>query len=269
MKTSILYAILFCSASVGFVAWRVHALRNQATPHFEIVEDFSLSHARGCDSLVGLAERVLDTQSVARNSTLTVLAVGDQTTADEPWQLARYSIPRDDKVLEGRTEKLRRQQDIRRDLRNRCRAARRTTISPIFLGVKQAVADLRTQGCKLNSRCELFVDSDLEENVEPSIKKGLNAEDGGHIPLPSIDNSGIGVTFCGLAVRAGRIVGPSGREIRKVPLHDPGRDDRLRQIWGSLFSKREAVRFEPYCPTPSDLAPYVTGAGSTKGTREP
>jgi hypothetical protein len=269
MNKRLLYVFFACGVSLGFVGWRVHAVKTQVTPHFEIVEDFSLSHAQGCDSLVGLAERVLNTQSVARNSTLTVLAVGDQTTADEPWQLARYSIPRDDKVLEGRTEKLRRQQDILRDLRNRCRAARRTTISPIFLGVKQAVADLRAQGCKPNSRCALLVDSDLEENVEPSIKKSLNAGDGRHVSLPSIANAGIGVTFCGLAVRAGRIVGPSGREIRKFPLHDPGRDDRLRQIWGSLFSKREAVRFEPYCPTPSDLAPYVTGAGSTKRTREP
>jgi hypothetical protein len=270
MNKRLLYVFLACGASLGFVAWRVHAVKTQVTPHFEIVEDFSLSHARGCDSLVGLAERVLNTQSVTRNSTLTVLAVGDQTTADEPWRLARYSIPRDDKVLEGRTEKLRRQQDLLRDLRNRCRAARRTTISPIFLGVKQAIADLRAQGCSGTSHCELFVDSDLEENVETSIKKSLNNPSGGTRTLPPpLNNDGIDVTFCGLAVTAGRIVDPSGREIRKVHPRDPGRDDRLRQIWRSLFSRREAVRFEPYCPTPSDLAPYVTGAGSTKGTREP
>jgi hypothetical protein len=269
MNKRLLYVFFACGASLGFVGWRVHAVKTQVTPHFEIVEDFSLSHAQGCDSLVGLAERVLNTQSVSRNSTLTVLAVGDQTTADEPWRLARYSIPTDDKVLEGRAEKLRRQQDILRDLRNRCRAARRTTISPIFLGVKQAVADLRAQGCKPNSRCELFVDSDLEENVEPSIKKSLNAGDDRHFSLPAIDNAGIDVTFCGLAVRAGRIVEPSGREIRRAFSPISGHEDRLPEIWQSLFTRKEAVRFEPYCPTPSDLAPYVTGAGSTKGTREP
>jgi hypothetical protein len=252
MNKRLLYVLFACGASLAFVGWQVHAVKTRATPHFEIVEDFSLSHARGCDSLVGLAERVLDTQSVARNSTLTVLAVGDRTTADEPWRLARYSIPRDDKVLEGRTEKLRRQQELLRDLRNRCLAARRTTTSPIFLGVKQAVADLRAQGCKANSHCELLVDSDLEENVEPSIKKSLNVGDDRHFSLPSIDNAGIDVTFCGLAVRAGRIVEPSGRKIRRAFFHAPEGDDRLPEVWKSLFTRQDEVRFEPYCPFSRD-----------------
>jgi hypothetical protein len=198
-----------------------------------------------------------------------VLVLGDEATANEPWQLGTYSIPTSRKVLEGRAANLKRQEGVLHDIWNKCQTVHRTTISPIFLGVKQAIADLRAQGCKPNSRCELFVDSDLEENVEPSIKRSLNAGVGRHVSLPSINNSGIGVTFCGLAVRAGRIVGPSGREIRKVPALDPSRDDRLRRIWRSLFSKREAVRFEPYCPTPSDLTPYAARAGPTKGAREP
>jgi hypothetical protein len=265
MNKPLIYAVLACGASAAFVGWRVHAMKTQVTPHFEIVEDFSLSHTRGCDSLVGLTERVLGNQSVSRNSTLTVLAVGDRTTADEPWRLARYSIPRDDKVLEGRTEKLRRQQDLLRDLRNRCRAARRTTISPIFLGVKQAVADLRAQGCRGTSHCELFVDSDLEENVEPSIKESLHVGGGRHISLPSIDNSGINVTFCGLAVQAGRYE-PSGRTIRRMFFPVPGREERLTMVWKSLFTGQDEVTFEPYCPVPTHLNMPLSGRNhSTEG----
>lgn len=252
MNKTLLYIVLGCTASLAFIGWRAHAMKTQATPQFEIVEDLSLSHARGCESLVGLAERVLDASGVSQNSTLTVLVVGDETTADEPWRLARYSIPVDDEVLEGRAEKRHRQQALLGDLRSRCRAARRTTISPIFLAVKQAVADLHARGCKPNSGCTLFVDSDLEENVEPSIKKSINDHDGGHIPLPPIDNEGINVTFCGLAVRAGRVE-PSARQTRGTVSILPGDADRIPTVWRSLFRRPEEVRFGPYCPIPQSM----------------
>lgn len=249
MKTSILYTLLFCTACVAFVAWRVHAVRTQDAPHFEIVEDPSLSHEQGCASLLGLAEQALHAEGVSRNSTLTVLVLGDQATANEPWRLGTYAIPMTRKVLEGRTANRRRRQDVLHDIGNRCQAVRPTNISPIFLGVKQAMADLRAQGCSATSHCELFVDSDLEENVETSIKKSINNHGGGTRILPSpINNAGINVAFCGLAVTAGRIVDPSGREIRKASPRNSRRDHRLRQTWLSLFTKPEAVRFEPYCP---------------------
>lgn len=253
MKTGILCTILFCSASVGFVVWRVHAVRTQSAQHFALVEDRSMSHGQGCESLLGLAERVLRTEGVSSNSTLAVLVIGSEATANEPWQLGSYSIPRSRKVLEGRTSNLRRRQDVLRDIRNKCQTVRRTKTSPIFLGVKQAIADLRAQGCSANSHCKLFIDSDLEENVETSIKKSLNNPSGGTRILPSpLNNEGIAVTFCGLAVTAGRIVDPSGRETRKASPHTSGRDDRLRQIWLTLFTGPEAVRFQPYCPQSRD-----------------
>lgn len=249
MKTDILCTILFCSASVGFVAWRVHAVRAQDAQYFALVEDRSMSHEEGCESLLGLAEQALRTEGVSSSSILTVLVIGDEATANEPWQLGRYSIPRARKVLEGRTANLRRQQDVLHDIWNKCQTVRRTTISPIFLGVKQAIADLRAQGCSGTSHCELFVDSNLEENVETSIKKSLNNPSGGTRLLPPpINNDGIDVAFCGLAVTAGHIVDPSGKEIRKAPPRNSGRDDRLRQTWLRLFTRPETVRFEPYCP---------------------
>jgi hypothetical protein len=209
MKTGILYIILFCLASTGFVGWRVHTAKSQDAPQFELVEDPSISHPNGCESVLGLAEQAFHTEGASSRSTLTILVIGDETTANEPWQLGRYSIPKSRKVIEGRTANARRQQDLLRDIWNKCQTVRRTTISPIFLGVKQAIADLRAQGCSQTSHCQVFVDSDLEENVETSIKKSLNIVGGGTriLPLP-IDNDGIDVAFCGLAVTAGRIVDP-------------------------------------------------------------
>lgn len=266
MKTLIVYALLFC-ASAGFVGSRVHTLRNQKPRHFEIVEDLSLSHADGCESLLGLAEQTLHANGVSSGSTLTVLVIGDEATANEPVQLSRYSIPTSRKVLEGRNANVRRRQELLQDLSKKCRMARRTTVSPIFLGVKQAVDDLRAMGCNQNTRCQLFVDSDLEENVEISIKKSIDSIDGRKRSLPYyLENEGVSVTFCGLAVTAGHIADLSGREIRKALPHNASREDRLRQTWLSLFTRPEAVNVEPYCPKTLDLETHEQMPSANKGS---
>lgn len=267
MKSGLLYTMLLCAASAGFVSWRVHALNNQVTPHFELVEDPSLSHPEGCESLVGLAEKALSADPHSPGSTLTVLVIGDETTANEPWQLGTYSIPTTRKVLEGKAGNSRARQDVLRDILNKCRAVRRTNASPIFLGVKQAVADLRAKGCGETTHCRLLIDSDLEENVEPSVKKNLNGTIGKKNVLPLIENNGIEVTFCGLAVTTGRLVDSSSKGFRNQPPRTPAREDQLREVWRSLFAQPETVMFEPYCPQPSALGLDMTLRASEKGAR--
>jgi len=250
MKTSILYTLLFCAASTGFVGWRLYAVRTQATPHYEILEDPSLSHVQDCEAMVALAERAVHAD-VTANSTLTILVVGDQSTANEPWRLARYPIPTTRKAIEGRNAILRRQQDLLLDVLRKCRTIHRTTISPIFLGIKQALADLRAQGCDGTSHCQLFVDSDLEENVETSIFKRAEAIDR-RTPIPPrlLDNNGIAVSFCGFTATVSHLTDSSGREIRRASARGPERDDRLTAAWKSMFSETEGVAFDPYCPNP-------------------
>lgn len=251
MKTRALIAMACSILCAGFVGWRVYVHANHATTHFAIVADTSLSHPGGCESLLGLAEQTLQADGVSQDSTLTVLALGDASTANEPWQLGRYSFPVTTKVLEGKAANARHQKELLSDIRHKCETIRRASISPIFLGVKQAVADLHAHGCNAASHCRVFVDSDLEENAEISIKDALNRARNTKLALPTpLDNEGVEISFCGLAVTAGRIVNPSGREIQRASPRDQGRDDRLRQVWGSLFIQPELVRFEPYCPMP-------------------
>jgi hypothetical protein len=69
------------------------------TSHF--VEDPALLYPEGCEPLLGLAEKVSSTDGISPGSTLIVLVIGDETTANEPWQLWTYSIPTTRKVLEG------------------------------------------------------------------------------------------------------------------------------------------------------------------------
>jgi hypothetical protein len=155
------------------------------------------------------------------------------------------------KAIEGRNAIMRRRQDLLQDVAGKCRSIRRTNISPIFLGIKQALADLHSRGCDGKSHCQLFVDSDLEENVETSIVK--RAESGyRRTPiLPNLlDNSGIAVSFCGFAATASRVADASGRKIRGASSRGPERDDRLTAAWKEMFSETEDVAFDPYCPNP-------------------
>src|SRR5690348_11960860 len=114
MKSTVLYSALLCVASTLLVGWRIHAIHNRETQHFEIVEDLSLSHPNGCESLLGLAERVLRSDDVSPESTLTILIVGYAATANEPWQLGRYVIPTARKVIEGRRGSLTQQRRVLR-----------------------------------------------------------------------------------------------------------------------------------------------------------
>jgi hypothetical protein len=249
MKTEIKYAMAFWCVVAVLLGWRACVLRGHEAPHFEIVEDLSLSHPDGCDSLLGLAEEALRFKDVLPGSTLNVLVIGDEATGNEPWRLGSYLIPTTRKAIEGRAGDLRRQQEILQDLSARCRAARRTQSSPIFLGVKQGLADLRSQGCGPTSHCELFVDSDLEENVEAAISSALNGS-GKHGPIPTVDNKGIDIVFCGEAVTSAR-PGHSKRENCRGLPRTANRENRLRQTWSSVFTAPERVRFEPYCPQTS------------------
>jgi len=238
-----------------FVGWRVHATRTHPNVQVEIVKDPSRSTTDGCESLIGLAEGTLAVDGVSAKSTLTVILVGDAATANEPTLLASYAMPFSTKVVEARNASRRRQARLLGDLLAKCRAARRTDVSPIFLAVKQAIADLRSRGCNMGSHCELLVDSDLEENGEPAIRSRLDGV-ANEKPLPAVlDNSEIAVSFCGLAATGGGVV------------RDPNREDRLRLTWRSLFSAQDLVSFKPYCPTSSVLAGNDATMPSTAHSR--
>jgi len=238
--------------TASFVGWRVHASLTRPNLQVDIVKDPSGSTTDGCSTLIGLTEEAFSVEGVTAKSSVTVLLVGDAATANEPAVLASYPIPFSTKVVEDRNANQLRQVQVLSDLLNKCQKARPTGISPIFLAVKQAVADLRGRGCNAGSNCHLLVDSDLEENVEVGIKSRLDGV-GGARKLPAvIDNSGIAVSFCGLAATTGGIV------------RDSGREDRIKATWRSLLSAPDLVTFRPYCPSSSHLAEYTVGWQATQ-----
>ena len=244
---TVILAISLSSALLGFVGWRVYATRTQPVPQYGILGARSGSHPDGCSSLLGLAEQIVQEEPVTVNSQLTVFVTGDRATANEPIRLAKYPIPRTRKAIEGRAAGVQRQQDLLADLLQKCQSVRTSAISPIFLGIVEALADLRAQGCNQNSGCKLYIDSDGEENVNREIRQALSGAPRSRRTLPApADNSGIHVTFCGLAVTTDGAVQPS--QAPSMILQDHSREDRQR-IWESLFTVPGLVSFAPYCPT--------------------
>jgi hypothetical protein len=251
MRLNVLIGTLVGALSFGFIAWRVNK-HSRAVFHAGIVADLSASHPGGCHTVQGIAEQVLDWHPVSPGTSLIVLALGDASTANEPRLLGRYLIPANRTIMEGRNAGSRRRQGILDDLKRRCEELHPTMISPIFQSVKQAVVQLRRLGCGNGSDCKLWIDSDLEENVVPAIKAILDHPGSKRLTLPvRLDNEGIHVAFCGLAVTTGLILDPLGHEIRKGRSHQPGYDDNLRRTWAALFTNPESVTFDPYCPEAS------------------
>src|SRR5437016_4562846 len=98
MKPTTVILLVASAASIGFIGWRVYAIRKQTVNHFAVVGDASLSYTGGCASVVGSAEEELHTARVSHGSTLTVLMTGDANSANEPRELARYLVPTGRKV---------------------------------------------------------------------------------------------------------------------------------------------------------------------------
>jgi len=265
-KTSLL-VLLAVATSVSFVAWRVRATGNQPVSDRAVVGDPSISYPGSCESIVGTAGETILGPGALPNSTLTVLVLGNSTTVNEPQLLGTYTIPTSRKAIEGRHAIERRQSALLTDIWRKCNSFRPTLISPIFLGVKQGIAALRAGGCKEDSRCELRVASDLNENVEIGIKKRISDPDDKHALPAALNNRGIDVRFCGYATTAGRLVDPSGREVSKVGPRDANSEDRLLRVWAGLFTDPQRVKFEPYCPRPSTPGLYA-GTGSPANDRD-
>ncbi len=257
MSKAIVLVILACVSAAAFVGWRVHEMDNATVKHFAILEDPSMSYTGECEAAIGSAEEILRSPGASPHSKLIFLALGDGLTANEPRELGKYDLPISHKVIEGGKAKRSKQAALLEKIAETCRSVRPTAISPIFLGVKQALADLKATGCAKGSDCKLWVNSDMEENVEPAIKSRLNGA-GGRSSLPAaLDNEGIDVTFCGYASTAGRVLDPTGNErVRSFGARNAAREDRMQNVWRSLFVNAQRVKFEPYCPTPGTSTLY-------------
>jgi len=241
---SIVAAAVIAVGVLGIVLWRVQTRPPVKITNGVTILDNSGSTQDDREVLIGLAGRALEQRKLTSGSTLTILAVGDSRTGNEPRFIAKYDIPHSRRALEGKAAISRQRTQILTDLQTRLEKLPRTKESPIFLAVKRGIEQLRGSRCVADSECYMFVRTDGEENAEKSIRKALEGKGKPKgVPDP-IANDGIRVMFCGLSETSES----DGMETNARPAHNARRGDRIQEVWSWLFTARDLVSFEPYCP---------------------
>ena len=236
---------LGCGATGGFLSWRYLTFHNLTLSQVVEVLDRSESVTELDRGAQAMLRRSLELSGMRKGSSVTVLATGDATTANEPVLMVRYEVPVSRQALERKAAALACKEEIIGDLAARLKNLRRTRVSPIFIAVKRGVEQLRARGCTPDTPCYLFVKTDGEELADPGIREALRGRASkGKLPA-LIHNEGIKVIFCGISETAGE-VGEGGIKQSYTQIREAGLD-RVRDVWMRLFASPEAVSFEPFC----------------------
>jgi hypothetical protein len=229
-------------------AWRYRS-PEPAPVHLLAVVDTSASHTDRCDGVVGLVERVLPEMQRA-GGTISLLAFGSDSTANEPRRFLAVDVPRMAKrVMEAKSAASVARARILTEVRSRCAEQPIMQSSPIFLAVTRAVEAARG----LRGDIRIAVQTDLQENAEPAMKRAVRRRPGSAPwALPTIDNSALPILLCGYAATTGKHWSASnGVPEWLTPPRTKDAFDRLLAVWKSVFTAPDLVSFEPFCPAPS------------------
>ncbi len=232
----ILILVVVVSIALSFTAWCYVNQSHQSPAHIVIVVDRSKSITHRCSSLSGLVSRSLSLPNINKKSTITILGTGDPGTAFEPVLISSFQVPGNNKILEGKDKAKKARQDILHKVNKDCQQLKKTDYSPIYLSVKRGVEQLQVLGCQSDSDCRLWVLSDGLETEEKEFTNRIN-----HKPsnksAPTIDNSCIQITFCGL----------SETQDKGKP-HSVKNTKALNTIWKSFFTEPRKTVLQPFCP---------------------
>ncbi len=113
-------------------------------------------------------------------------------------------------------------------------------VSPLYLSLRDAVAELRGLGCDAEAPCTLLVASDLQEGSQREIRARLAGRKVKGLP-PPIDATGVAIQVCGV----GATLDPAGGRL------DAALRDRTEAVWRELVDAPEGLAFQPTCPTVS------------------
>lgn len=244
-QTVVLWAAI--CAGAGLVLWRYTTVPAEPAARVGVLYDRSLSQRDGCEAVEALARQSL--RSSRTGSVVSLFATGDKGSAYEPALIVSLTPPFSTQVMEGQQRQADMQQKFVNALRDSCGKLAPTDISPVFLGVKQAIEQLRSQNTARVNNTYLYVVTDLEENVDPKMKRALhNAGTPAQDLPPPIDNAGVHVAFCGYAETRGEFHTAAGEVRQLTQPRNAEVDIRLRAVWTHVFTEPGLVSFEPFCP---------------------
>jgi hypothetical protein len=237
--------MLMCGGLVltGGVIWH---LQTQTRPaKVGIGLDPSASVARNCGDLrQGVASFLSREPGFREGSTLSFLIMGRDAGSPNPTLAFRVPVPVASDSVYGRDD-----QSFRRaeaafysQIEDACTGAVTGSNSPIYQLLRQGIEHLRGEvgGCGPRSPCYFLLKSDLDEDVEPSLRTLLErAAKKPDIAVPpnlskSINNDGVRVLLCG------------GAELR--PRRRPNATPETRaRIFTALFTHPQLVSARPFC----------------------
>ena len=244
-KHLIVLAILVVLAS-AFFTWRYQAVQAAGPPpQFAIVLDSSGSTLSPCPSLLGLTTLVFDNKKISDGSSLSVLLTGDKKTANEPKLFSSFKIPVSTQIMEGGRQAQKEKNNLLNDLNDKCQQLQKTNTTAVFLGIKRALEIVQFKGCDGGiSPCQIFIQTDGEENAEKWIKHALKGKKSNTSPPPKINNQGIDIIFCGQS----ETVGQTSKHKQITKSRSASQVVRQQQVWLSLFTHPKQVQFLPFCP---------------------
>lgn len=236
---------LILLAFVGIAVGR-YLLYKSAVTERAMIYDQSKSKIDGCSCLKNYARKLVKEAS-KRDEMATIYSLGTEADGYQPKLVATFVIPNDASPLDDRSKSEAAVEDFLRDVETKCREIPRSNKTPLFQGVKTVLEQLRTH-CTGTSRCSLYVQSDLEEDVSPEFIEAFKQEKNGETAsdLERFDNTGIPVVFAGTAEI---VVSTSNtkktqkdRAIKK--LND---GEVWKRLWSRSFTNSGQVTFQPIC----------------------
>ena len=262
LKRKLPIAVLVLVGGISLCAfglWRYRSVRAIQTPHVGFLVDSSASAGIDCACLEELVLQAPAAAHLTAASTLSILQTGNRASANEPVQVAEYTLPAFHTIVENREKTATAQKRLLHDLRQSCQGLSQTDRSPIFQAIGRSVEHLKAKACGPGTNCRLYVLTDGEELIDPHIRQALRStEDLAQMTLPSpIHNEGISIVFVGIAQTKGQGRTAAGQRqpyTRDRNLQTAG---RLEAVWRKVFVQPELISFAPFCRPGRD----ATGTG--------
>ncbi len=231
-----LAAVTLCSV----VGWVLANRERPATAHFGILVDPSDSRLARCDALKTDLIEILASPNLTRHSRLQLYGTGDSSTHDEPVLLETFAIPLNIQALKTQNRAAGELNKFIEGVIYRCQQQGVKTRSPIVLGIKRMLDNLVVAGCKPQSGCVAYIQTDGQELSEPAINAALKGKMPRHPDtLPTIRNESIAIKICGFAqvIKTGQNSSP----------HNVSLAQAADTVWRGIFTNSESVTLKPHC----------------------
>ena len=201
--------------------------------HVAILSDRSPSiedgHGSGCRGLMWMVERAIELPDVGSHSRIQAFwtgnGVGNTIVAIATPLVLPPPLTPDERARQRRARL-----SAERPIQAACAAdTTASQTSPVWLSIRDVVAQMRSWGCAADHACTLLVQSDLQETDTDGIRRALHGAVHPTLPTP-LDLSGLDVHVCGLGAST-------------EPLDDTVRT-RTETVWGRILP---GATFAPVC----------------------